>query len=139
MNGPRRVSCLRAIRRTAGAASVRWVAARLDPPPMLRSRRQPSPRPIAIGLPASPGVAVGEIVTSPDEAVRRADAGGTVILVRAETSPEDVHGMARAAGILTSTGGFAGHPPGGARGWGNPAGGGGPGPPAPPRRRQPPR
>src|SRR6185503_8202316 len=65
--------------------------------------------------------AAGEIVTSPDEAVRRADAGETVILVRAETAPEDVHGMARAAGILTATGGIASHAAVVARGWGIPA------------------
>ena len=103
------------------AAAVRRVEALLDPPPVLRSRRERAARPIAVGLPASPGVAVGEIVISPDEAVRRADAGAVVILVRAETSPEDVHGMARAAGILTATGGIASHAAVVARGWGIPA------------------
>jgi pyruvate,orthophosphate dikinase len=103
------------------AAAVRRVEGLLDPPPLLRTRRDPAAKPIAVGLPASPGVAVGEIVVSPDEAVRRADAGGTVILVRAETSPEDVHGMARAAGILTATGGIASHAAVVARGWGIPA------------------
>ena len=103
------------------ADAVRRVAALLDPPPVLRTRREPSAVPIAVGLPASPGVAAGEIVTSPDEAVRRADAGETVILVRAETAPEDVHGMARAAGILTATGGIASHAAVVARGWGIPA------------------
>jgi pyruvate, orthophosphate dikinase len=109
------------------AAAVRRVAALLDPPPVLRSRHQSAARPIVIGLAASPGVAVGEIVTSPDEAVRRADAGGTVILVRAETSPEDVPGMAKAAGILTAMGGIASHAAVVARGWGIPAVVGAPG------------
>ena len=74
------------------------------------------------GLPASPGVACGEIV---DDARRppwrRPRPAGPVILVRAETSPDDVHGMARAAGILTSTGGLASHAAVVARGWGIPA------------------
>jgi pyruvate,orthophosphate dikinase len=60
-------------------------------------------------------------VTTPDDAVRVADAGRPVILVRAETSPDDVHGMARAAGVLTSKGGLASHAAVVARGWGIPA------------------
>jgi pyruvate,orthophosphate dikinase len=76
---------------------------------------------LAVGLPASPGVACGEIVTSPGAAVEAAAAGRTVILVRAETSPDDVHGMAKAAGILTATGGLASHAAVVARGWGIPA------------------
>src|SRR6185369_17764942 len=64
------------------ADAVRRVAALLDPPPVLRTRREPAAVPIAVGLGASPGIAAGEIVTSPDEAVRRADGGETVILVR---------------------------------------------------------
>ncbi len=109
------------------ADAVRRVAALLDPPPVLTTRLEPSAVPIAVGLAASPGIAAGEIVTSPDEAVRRADAGGSVILVRAETSPEDVHGMARATGILTATGGIASHAAVVARGWGIPAVVGAPG------------
>ena len=76
---------------------------------------------LATGLPASPGVACGEIATTPDAAVAVAEAGRPVILVRAETSPDDVHGMARAAGILTSRGGLASHAAVVARGWGIPA------------------
>ncbi|MGI9515972.1 MAG: pyruvate, phosphate dikinase, partial [Pirellulaceae bacterium] len=70
------------------------------------------------GLPASPGAAVGRLAFSADEAVKRTDAGETVILVRTETSPEDIEGMHCAAGILTSTGGMTSHAAVVARGWG---------------------
>src|SRR5204862_3742123 len=73
------------------------------------------------GLPASPGMASGPIVTDPEAAVRSAEEGRRAILVRAETSPDDVHGMAAAAGILTSRGGLASHAAVVARGWGIPA------------------
>jgi pyruvate,orthophosphate dikinase len=66
-------------------------------------------------------VASGEIVTTPAAAVAAAAAGRAVILVRHETSPDDVHGMAAAAGILTATGGLASHAAVVARGWGIPA------------------
>ena len=103
------------------ADAVRRVAALLaDPPRQVRERRDVGPA-LATGLPASPGVASGEIVTSPDAAVSAAGAGRTAILVRAETSPDDVHGMASAVGILTSTGGLASHAAVVARGWGIPA------------------
>jgi pyruvate,orthophosphate dikinase len=91
-----------------------------DPPTQVRERGDVGPA-IAIGLGASPGVACGEIVTSPEAAVTAAEAGRMVILVRAETSPDDVHGMARSAGILTSSGGLASHAAVVARGWGIPA------------------
>jgi len=63
------------------------------------------------GLPASPGAAVGQIVFTADEAVNRRekDKKTPVILVRAETTPEDIHGMEVAAGILTSRGGMTSH------------------------------
>src|SRR5262250_2263992 len=66
---------------------------------------------LAKGLPASPGAAVGEIVFTADEAVERAGHGKKtpVILVRAETTPEDIHGMEVAKGILTSRGGMTSH------------------------------
>ena len=67
---------------------------------------------LATGLPASPGAAVGQIVFTADEAVEKAGHGATknpVILVRAETTPEDIHGMEVAAGILTSRGGMTSH------------------------------
>ncbi|EMI20015.1 Pyruvate, phosphate dikinase, partial [Rhodopirellula maiorica SM1] len=70
------------------------------------------------GLPASPGAAVGKLAFSAEEARERADAGEKVILVRKETSPEDVDGMNAAAGILTSTGGMTSHAAVVARGWG---------------------
>ncbi len=70
------------------------------------------------GLPASPGAAVGKPAFTAEEAVRRARNGEKVILVRKETSPEDVEGMHLAAGILTSTGGMTSHAAVVARGWG---------------------
>jgi len=73
---------------------------------------------LAMGLPASPGAASGHPVFTSDEAVSRAENGESVILVRRETSPEDIHGMHVAAGILTSTGGSTSHAAVVARGWG---------------------
>ncbi len=73
---------------------------------------------IAKGLPASPGAAVGTLAFTAEDAKERADKGEKVILVRKETSPEDVDGMHAAAGILTSTGGMTSHAAVVARGWG---------------------
>ena len=73
---------------------------------------------IASGLPASPGAAVGALAFTAEDAKARADAGEKVLLVRKETSPEDVDGMHAAAGILTSTGGMTSHAAVVARGWG---------------------
>ncbi|RMF15918.1 MAG: pyruvate, phosphate dikinase [Alphaproteobacteria bacterium] len=73
---------------------------------------------VARGLPASPGAASGEIVFTADEAERRAKAGHDVILVRVETSPEDIHGMHAARGILTARGGMTSHAAVVARGMG---------------------
>jgi pyruvate,orthophosphate dikinase len=101
--------------------AVRRVRPLLADPPRTTSARGSFLLPIAIGLGASPGIATGPIVTSPDAAVESADAGTPPILVRAETSPDDVHGMARAAGVLTSRGGLASHAAVVARGWGIPA------------------
>ncbi|HEY1153808.1 MAG TPA: pyruvate, phosphate dikinase [Pseudolabrys sp.] len=75
---------------------------------------------IATGLPASPGAAGGEIVFSPDEAAHQKSDGRKVILVRAETSPEDIHGMHAAEGILTTRGGMTSHAAVVARGMGKP-------------------
>lgn len=75
---------------------------------------------IATGLPASPGAAVGQVVFSADEAEEAHAAGKKVILVRIETSPEDVGGMNAAQGILTSRGGMTSHAAVVARGWGKP-------------------
>ena len=72
------------------------------------------------GLPASPGAASGEIVFSSDEAERQKQQGRAVILVRTETSPEDIHGMHAAAGILTARGGMTSHAAVVARGMGVP-------------------
>ena len=79
------------------------------------------------GLPASPGAACGVVVFSADEAEARAAKGEAVILVRIETSPEDIHGMHAAKGILTTRGGMTSHAAVVARGMGRPcvAGAGG--------------
>jgi len=76
---------------------------------------------LATGLAASPGAAVGRVVFTADRAAALAAEGTDVILVRQETSPEDVHGMTVAAGILTTRGGLASHAAVVARGWGKPA------------------
>jgi pyruvate,orthophosphate dikinase len=73
---------------------------------------------LARGLPASPGAAVGRLSFTAEDAKERAQAGERVILVRKETSPEDVDGMHAATGILTSTGGMTSHAAVVARGWG---------------------
>jgi pyruvate,orthophosphate dikinase len=70
------------------------------------------------GLPASPGAAVGKLAFTAEEAVERTHNGERVLLVRKETSPEDVDGMHSAVGILTSTGGMTSHAAVVARGWG---------------------
>ncbi|WP_425064467.1 pyruvate, phosphate dikinase [Reyranella sp.] len=75
---------------------------------------------IAKGLPASPGAASGKVVFTADDAEKQARAGEKVILVRRETSPEDIHGMHAAEGILTSTGGMTSHAAVVARGMGKP-------------------
>ena len=75
---------------------------------------------IATGLPASPGAASGEIVFNSDEAEAMKAAGKKVILVRVETSPEDIHGMHAAEGILTTRGGMTSHAAVVARGMGKP-------------------
>lgn len=77
-------------------------------------------RVLTIGLPASPGAAAGEIVFNSDEAEAAKKAGRKVILVRVETSPEDIHGMHAAEGILTTRGGMTSHAAVVARGMGKP-------------------
>ncbi len=103
------------------AQAVERVGHLLADPPRVTIGRSAAVVPLATGLPASPGVAAGEIATTPEAAVMLAEAGRSVILVRSETSPDDVHGMARAAGLLTSRGGLASHAAVVARGWGIPA------------------
>ncbi|HVI88853.1 MAG TPA: pyruvate, phosphate dikinase, partial [Dongiaceae bacterium] len=75
---------------------------------------------VARGLPASPGAACGAVVFTADEAEDRAAKGDKVILVRVETSPEDIHGMHAAVGILTTRGGMTSHAAVVARGMGRP-------------------
>ncbi len=75
---------------------------------------------IASGLPASPGAACGEVVFDSDEAEQARAQGRRVILVRIETSPEDIHGMHAAEGILTTRGGMTSHAAVVARGMGKP-------------------
>ena len=71
-------------------------------------------------LNASPGAAVGELVFDADKAVKEANRGRDVILVRDETSPEDIHGMHSSVGILTTKGGMTSHAAVVARGMGKP-------------------
>ena len=75
-------------------------------------------KPVAKGLPASPGAACGKIAFSAEEAVERANKGEKVVLVRLETSPEDIEGMYAAEGILTARGGMTSHAAVVARGMG---------------------
>lgn len=75
---------------------------------------------LGVGLPASPGAAVGQVVMSSDKAEALAADGKPVVLVRIETSPEDVGGMSASQGILTSRGGMTSHAAVVARGWGKP-------------------
>jgi len=75
---------------------------------------------IAKGLPASPGAASGHVVFNADEAEKRGLAGEDVVLVRTETTPDDIHGIIQAKGILTSRGGMTSHAAVVARGMGKP-------------------
>src|SRR5208282_5927074 len=76
--------------------------------------------PLAVGLPASPGAASGEIVFSAEDAEALRGAGRKAILVRVETSPEDIHGMHASEGIVTTRGGMTSHAAVVARGMGKP-------------------
>ncbi len=76
---------------------------------------------LTTGLAASPGAAVGAVVFNADDAVTAAARGESVILVRKETNPEDIHGMLASSGVLTSRGGLVSHAAVVARGWGKPA------------------
>ena len=73
---------------------------------------------IAKGLPASPGAACGKVAFTAEEAKERAEKGEKVVLVRLETSPEDIEGMIAAQGILTVRGGMTSHAAVVARGMG---------------------
>ena len=86
--------------------------------PILDSSAEKKAEVIAKGLPASPGGAVGTIVFTIEDAMKEFAKGNKVILVREETSPEDIEGMRVAAGILTTRGGMTSHAALVARGWG---------------------
>ena len=86
--------------------------------PMIDPKAELATRPIAKGLPAGPGGAMGRAVFTSKDAVEWASRGEKVILVREETSPEDVDGMHKAQAILTSKGGMTSHAALVARGWG---------------------
>ena len=101
--------------------AIERVARILEDPPKTTTGRSGYLVPLTTGLGASPGLGSGEIAIDPTAAAEAAEAGRSVVLVRSETSPDDVHGMAKAAGILTARGGLASHAAVVARGWGIPA------------------
>ncbi|MGD8757283.1 MAG: pyruvate, phosphate dikinase [Deltaproteobacteria bacterium] len=86
--------------------------------PMIDVKAEKTAKKIGTGLPAGPGGGVGQIVLTADKAEEFGSKGEKVILVREETSPEDVHGMKPAQAILTSKGGMTSHAALVARGWG---------------------
>jgi len=86
--------------------------------PIIDSNEEKSAQIISRGLPAGPGGATGQIVFTSEKAKKWYEEGKDVILIREETSPEDVHGMYAAKGILTSRGGMTSHAALVARGWG---------------------
>ena len=86
--------------------------------PMIDPEDEKTRKPLARGLPAGPGAASGQIVLTADRAEQWAKEGKKVVLVRSETSPEDVHGMHAAEAILTARGGMTSHAALVARGWG---------------------
>ena len=86
--------------------------------PVLDAASEKAAKVVAHGLPASPGGAVGTLVFSSEAAMEAANEGRKVILVREETSPEDIQGMRASAGILTARGGMTSHAALVARGWG---------------------
>ena len=77
--------------------------------PIFDSQAETSQKPLGKGLPAGPGAAAGKIVLTPDRAVEMKAKGERVILVRQETSPDDIHGMNAAQGFLTARGGMTSH------------------------------
>ena len=86
--------------------------------PVLKPASEKAAAVIAKGLPASPGGAVGQLVFTSESAMEYAAAGKKAVLVREETSPEDIEGMRASAGILTTRGGMTSHAALVARGWG---------------------
>jgi phosphoenolpyruvate-protein kinase (PTS system EI component) len=103
-----------AIRRIPAASLGQYLHARFDDDDNDRAL-------LTTGLPASPGAASGRIVIDAESAVEAGDRGESVILVRTETTPDDVLGMQSARGILTARGGLVSHAAVVARGWGIPA------------------
>lgn len=108
-----------------GKLTPREAVLRVDPAKLdevLHPTIDPKARPPAIGkgLPASPGAAIGRIVFTATAAEEWASRGERVLLVRTDTSPEDIHGMQAAAGILTARGGMTSHAAVVARGMGKP-------------------
>lgn len=108
-----------------GLIDRKTAVARIDPASLdqlLHPRLDPKAKKnvVATGLPASPGAASGKAVFTADDAEDRAAKGEKVILVRVETSPEDIHGMNAAVGILTTRGGMTSHAAVVARGMGRP-------------------
>jgi pyruvate,orthophosphate dikinase len=105
---------------TKEMAVARVAPAQLDEllHPMIDPKAEKNAKLIAKGLPAGPGGGVGKVVFTADDAERLAKDGAKVILVREETSPEDVHGMHSSQAILTSKGGMTSHAALVARGWG---------------------
>lgn len=104
------------------AEALARVAAVLDDPPTVAATTPDADAEvIASGLAASPGRVAGGVCTGVDEAIAAEARGESVVLVRRETSPADIAGMAAARGILTSLGGLVSHAAVVARGWGVPA------------------
>ncbi len=101
------------------AAIMRIAADHLDQ--VLHPQFATKGKAVCKGLAASPGAAVGHVYFTADDAVAAKERGEDVILVRNETSPEDVHGMMASKGILTARGGLVSHAAVVARGWGTPA------------------
>ena len=77
--------------------------------PIFDMKEESKSNPLGKGLPAGPGAAAGKIALTPDRAVTMKAAGTRVVLVRQETSPDDIHGMNAAAGFLTARGGMTSH------------------------------
>jgi pyruvate,orthophosphate dikinase len=94
-----------ALQRVDPAQIVQLLLPRFDE----RAKAQAHDRYLGKGLNASPGAATGQAIFDPDRAVAARDAGNPVILVRVETSPDDVHGMLAARGVLTARGGATSH------------------------------
>ncbi|MEE8162444.1 MAG: pyruvate, phosphate dikinase, partial [Anaerolineae bacterium] len=107
-----------ALMRVTPAQVDQFLHPRFDPE--AKTKAQEEGNLLAVGLNASPGAATGVAIFDADKAEERGQGGEAVILVRPETSPDDVHGMVQAQGILTQRGGMTSHAAVVARGWGKP-------------------